>query len=569
MPETTLELNRWREKYLSQCEVFELREKSQQDYVQLLQRLLARVALVAEGQDEALDIELSGLRALLRKASPDTARLSNILGQINTWIQRLDEQHQASGHSGLETLQLLVDQLINLDISRKNKKALQNLSKKLKGKGNESHPYPMLLKEYARLQETVLTGYLADESKGNESGGIISRLFGDSDTDASQKSSSASQLKTTQARQQPSADDSRNSGRVSEKGFGQSIAESPDLPPEPISSSSAHLEPVCLVLSKLLDELGLPHEFREKAEQVHKRLDQGLRMKEFNVAVDDLAALIIDAAGKSQQDFENFLQSLNSRLVEINGYLEQSRKTEQERLSNSSEIDLKVRSNTASISEQVQTATDIDVLKSSVQQHIDTITTSMDGYIDAEKRREQVMSTQMEALKEKLALVENESSAIKKRLRVERNRALTDVLTRVPNREALNERMIMEWDRFHRYKKPISLAVLDIDHFKKINDKYGHLVGDRALQLVAETIKKSIRRADFVARFGGEEFVMLLPETKANRAEIAMNHLRETIAKMKCHFLNDEEHITVSIGIVSFRLGATLEDLFEYADKAL
>ncbi len=567
MSESTAEISRWREKYLTQIEASETREKLHQTHTQLLQRLLVRISLVAEGQDEELDTELSGLRVLLRKTPPNIGEFSNKLKRVDTLVRCLDERYKASSNSETELLKLLIDQLISLDLSRKNKKALQCLSKKLKGQGNDSSQYPLLMKEYAQLQSLALSELLADEQKGNESSGIMSRLFGSKETDTSQELPSAT--KTNQVTQRPALEGSRDSESVVDNIVNQKIAGSSENLSKGKPTESINLEPVCTVLTGLLDQLGLPDEFRNRAQQFREKFDQKPSLKEFNVAVDGLATLIIEAAGKSQQDFENFLQSLEGRLVEINRYLVQNQKTEKERLSNSIEIDQKVRANTESISEQVQSATDIDVLKTSVQQHIDNITSSMDGYIATEKHREQLMHTQMEALQEKLALVENESKAVKNRLQVERVRALTDVLTRVPNREALNERFRLEWDRFQRYKKPISLAILDIDHFKMINDKYGHLVGDRALQLVADTIKNSTRKTDFVARFGGEEFVVLMPETQTDRAGIAMNNLRETIANMECSFLDEEEHMTISIGIVGFRLGSTRENLFEYADQAL
>lgn len=554
---------------MAQCDAIELKEKSHNGYIQLLQSLLARVSIVAEGQNDALDNELSALRGELRKAPSDTVQLSNRLEQINTLVRRLDAQHETAANSGLETFQLLIDQLLSLELSRENKKALQRLTKQLKSQGNDLGQCPPLLKEYVRVQGATLAGCLAEKSKGSEAGGIMSRIFGGGKTKPSQEPSSASETKISQDLQPPTADDSGNSRVIADKESDQSVAENQNTPPEPKPVAPPHLEPICAVLTGLLHQLEFPEDFREKARQLGEQFAQRPKLEEFDVAVDELAKLIIEATGKNQQDFENFLQSLESRLVEINGYLEQSRQTEQERLSSSSEIDQTMRTHAESISEQVRTATDIDVLKSSVQQHIDNITAAMDGYIDAEKHREQAISSQMETLQERLALVEGESKAIKKRLQVERIRALTDVLTGVPNRDALNERLSMEWDRFQRYKHPISLGVLDIDHFKMINDKYGHLVGDRALQSVATNIKKSIRKTDFVARFGGEEFVIVMPDTKADSAVIAMNKLRETIAKMKYSFLNGEDHITVSIGIVGFRVGSKLETLFEYADKAL
>ena len=87
---------------------------------------------------------------------------------------------------------------------------------------------------------------------------------------------------------------------------------------------------------------------------------------------------------------------------------------------------------------------------------------------------------------------------------------MTDLLTELPNREAWQERLSFEYNRWQRYSHPLTVGVLDIDLFKRINDSYGHKAGDRVLQLVAREFRERLRTTDFVARFGGEEFVVLL-----------------------------------------------------------
>ncbi|MEO6879213.1 MAG: diguanylate cyclase [Gemmatimonadaceae bacterium] len=150
--------------------------------------------------------------------------------------------------------------------------------------------------------------------------------------------------------------------------------------------------------------------------------------------------------------------------------------------------------------------------------------------------------------------------------------ATTDPLTRVLNRRALLDRLTAEVDRSRRFGSALSLLLLDIDHFKQINDTAGHLAGDSALRQLGALLEDAVRKVDIVARYGGEEFVAILPETASEGGVIFAERLRERIAEMAFEVGADHPvHLTVSIGIATFpspRVTST-EDLFARADEAL
>ena len=323
------------------------------------------------------------------------------------------------------------------------------------------------------------------------------------------------------------------------------------------------------VLIELIDGLALPEAEQVVVEKLKDKIAKGINEVDAGSVVDELAQLVIKAVEQGQEEFELFLQTLDQRLLEINGFLGENEKTEMQWRSVSSQFDDSVRAKVGSISDEVMGSTDIDHLKSSVQKHLDSITDSMDQLSEAEKQRESDLSEQVVALQERLTLMENESGAIKKRLHLERIKALTDVLTGLPNRESLDERLKMEWERFQRYKKPVVLAVIDIDHFKQVNDKYGHLVGDKVLQAISKATQKLVRKTDFFARFGGEEFVIIMPETKLDGALLAANKILEEVEKLPLNSMSVKEPVTASCGLVNFRKCVSIESLFDLADKAL
>jgi len=150
-------------------------------------------------------------------------------------------------------------------------------------------------------------------------------------------------------------------------------------------------------------------------------------------------------------------------------------------------------------------------------------------------------------------------------------RADHDALTRIHNRRAFDERLVDELRRHQRYNHPMSLLMVDIDHFKDINDRFGHLVGDEVLREVGSILSGTLRSTDFTARYGGEEFVVILPQTTEEHSRILAERLRALIAEAR--FSHDGElfSITVSIGAATLQPGALTKrkELLEKADKAL
>lgn len=150
-----------------------------------------------------------------------------------------------------------------------------------------------------------------------------------------------------------------------------------------------------------------------------------------------------------------------------------------------------------------------------------------------------------------------------------KTRVFFDELTSVYNRTAGINRLEQEIARSKRHRLNLSIAMLDIDNFKSINDKYGHLTGDKVLIHIALEIKNSLRAVDVVARYGGEEFLMILPEADEIKAFIALNRVRENIEKNPVEIGDKKLYVTVSIGVTELDKDETLTEVIYKADMAL
>ncbi|MBU2977438.1 sensor domain-containing diguanylate cyclase [Alteromonas sp. C1M14] len=147
--------------------------------------------------------------------------------------------------------------------------------------------------------------------------------------------------------------------------------------------------------------------------------------------------------------------------------------------------------------------------------------------------------------------------------------ALHDPLTNLPNRRGINQLLVHELKRHQRSGKPMTLVIADVDHFKQINDTYGHAHGDIVLERTSSLLRQNIRQQDMVSRWGGEEFLIILPETTESDGVYLANKLRVTLSKTS-FWLNDVEvTITASFGVCEINENVSLDQALTLADNAL
>jgi len=147
--------------------------------------------------------------------------------------------------------------------------------------------------------------------------------------------------------------------------------------------------------------------------------------------------------------------------------------------------------------------------------------------------------------------------------------SLHDPLTGLANRRAFDERMTIEGERYRRSGSPLSLAMLDIDCFKRVNDRYGHAFGDEVLRKIADLLKLHCRAVDLMARYGGEEFALAMPDTGITDAFKLCERIRRAIADYPWHELRPEMQLSISIGVSSVLPGELAPDALARADEAL
>jgi diguanylate cyclase len=197
---------------------------------------------------------------------------------------------------------------------------------------------------------------------------------------------------------------------------------------------------------------------------------------------------------------------------------------------------------------------------------------SLDAIVSYLLDSTKTMQASMEVMKQQIQDSRQEINALQELLESALEEALSDPLTGLINRKGLSnaiENLLLSVESLNSTP---SLLMLDIDHFKKINDTYGHPLGDRVIKMVGDILKKQIKGKDTAARYGGEEFCILLPETELTDAVKVAENIRQTIENTRINRASDNQEIcrvTISIGVACYQPDQSISDWFERADSAL
>ena len=178
----------------------------------------------------------------------------------------------------------------------------------------------------------------------------------------------------------------------------------------------------------------------------------------------------------------------------------------------------------------------------------------------------ETLQRRVEELEQRNRLLEMEVE----RLRVYKDYAYTDALTEVPNRRLYYERLMQEIARTRRGGHLLTLALVDLDHFKEINAKAGHRGGDQVLKFFAQFIRANLRQEDVVCRIGGDEFSVILPDTKADDASLLFERIRKKLGRIELSIDGRSRiGLSFSCGLATFKSDYMAEDLIEEADLSL
>lgn len=221
------------------------------------------------------------------------------------------------------------------------------------------------------------------------------------------------------------------------------------------------------------------------------------------------------------------------------------------------------------LNQEIDDSQDLNKLKSQAQRHIEKMQQDIENQRVSDAEEQKALMELLESMQQQLHSLQRKTQSYKRRLVEQRASVYTDPLTRIPNRLAYNERVAKSLRLVKASKEPLSLAIMDIDHFKTINDQYGHAAGDRTLQAIAKHVQKSLQPNEFFARWGGEEFVLLMQNQGQDSLAERLEKIRFSLSELPFKFKQTPVKITASFGACSIKGNETPQLFFERADTAL
>lgn len=520
------QLDEWKKKYYESISSLE----KQQAYEELLQRSLGRLALAAQGLDSSLDKQLQSLRKVLRSKNAEK-EVQYILEQMEKAIARMEvNKAKDNSHSSGE---ILSDLLKSLKIRKPFKSDARKLAKKFKPAS--SSEVNTLIPELLSL----LNNCMPDGSE-KTSRGFSFHLFG---------------IGKPKKEEQASSDNTSNEAHSSLDDEGKT------------DETSIHL-----TLMQLLERLSLPTDLSKQATKLRHKIENGIEETELPQVINDIADIVSQLGSMvltEKQEYQQFLTSLTSRLNELDQHIRQTGTDNEEAFKERESIGQAVEDEVSGLRDNVAGADNLEQLKSTVTDRLDSLNQHFELYQKSDHDRFEQSQQEIIELNQRIQSMEKETTELRESAEKSRDLALKDALTGIWNRQALNEVLEKEFARWQRYQSPLSIVVWDVDFFKRVNDNYGHAAGDKVLRTIARIFQKATRDADFISRFGGEEFMGIFPETRLEDALTLANKIREKVEVSKFHYEDKRVFITASAGLATFKPGDSIDDVFKRADKAL
>jgi len=521
---------RWRDKYLDLLDSHEkLKNTSEQQHDQM-RRGLVMVSLLAEGQAAGVDKSLNDLRDALK---PGASGMNRVMDELERAVKRFEEQNTAQAEVLLGQLADTAEKLSHCPLPRPLLKRIKEIRKNASNELLSWSGYINQLQSWIQILGEIATLEGFEEQRSSK---WWQRWFKPNDQEA--------------AEDLP-PDSDAGEGHDTEPGFSHIAQE------------------VSETLLNLLSQLVIPERLSHTVLNLQNRLQEGLNWYELVPLLEDTTDFLLECLGNSQTELEQFLQSLDQRLQAIQILVSEASQGQMERKRARLDLDSMVRDQIADIRSVVTGSGDLGELGVSVRDHLTMIVQAMEKYQKEEEEREERLAAKLEMLQARLSEMEQEVSESRVAIEEQRRRATHDNLTGLPNRDAYQARLAEELLRRNRYGGSLALVIGDVDHFKRINDNYGHLAGDKVLQLIARSLRKNLRDVDFIARYGGEEFVILMPETSSADAMVVAEKLRAKIEGSPFNFKKERVPITMSFGVSEFHALESPDAVFDRADKAL
>lgn len=326
---------------------------------------------------------------------------------------------------------------------------------------------------------------------------------------------------------------------------------------------------------EIINELGLEmgEDYLKRLERIGKKIRDAEEIDEFETLRRDILNLIqeyIERVCQEREKAARLIADVITRLSAVENYFYDSKQYVANTGAANALFGKDLENHMNDLKNHVKFSKTLEELRASISDKLQAIMTAIREKVLQDKDREKHAGKRVEELEQTLARLKEEVIEAQNRAKVVEQELLKDPLTGAYNRRAYEKSMHNELHRFLRYKRVFSVLLFDVDHFKNINDQFGHTVGDKCLKEIILRAGRVLRENDILARFGGEEFIALLPETDIKGASEVAEKLRKAIENIEFIHREDIIKITVSIGLTQVTPSdKEIGTLFDRMDMAM
>jgi diguanylate cyclase len=344
------------------------------------------------------------------------------------------------------------------------------------------------------------------------------------------------------------------------------------VPPAAAPQATAPAHDVEALVRGLLAALARTPALGDAAGRLESKLDAGVAAADWAPylrSVADSVGAVVSGLQQQRRELEEFLEQVTRQLAGFEDWTAWQEGEAESRRADSFGLENSVGAEMRGLHQEVQDSRDLTALKVKVQSRLDTVAQQLLAFRDNEGKRLVESERRTAELKREVVKLKGRTNELVKKCADQENRLMLDSLTGVHSRYAYEERLEEEFQRWQRHAQPLTFSIWDVDFFKRINDTRGHDAGDRLLRAIAEILGRSKRVEDFLARIGGEEFVLLLPMTALDSAKVVTEKIRSAVERTEFRHHGDPVPVTISCGLTEFRAGDTPTAVYERADRAL
>jgi diguanylate cyclase len=339
-----------------------------------------------------------------------------------------------------------------------------------------------------------------------------------------------------------------------------------------VPTASAVTDEIVSLLRVFVRRLAEMPPLVETAATLARRLEIGVPeggWEPFLRSVADAVGEVVKALESQRHELEQFLEQVTQQLAEFENWTRWQTGVAQSRRDDAFNLEHTVQAELVTLEQEVVLSPDLEYLKTKVKSRLDTVASQLLEFRHNEERRQVEDEQRASELRKEVAKLKGRTDELAKVCAEQEARLMTDALTGAHSRYAYERRLEEEFQRWQRHSQPLSFAVWDIDLFKHVNDSYGHEAGDRLLRGVADLLSRNKRNEDFLARIGGEEFVLLMPMTPLESAVAVAEKLRSVIEAAAFRHHGEPVKVTISSGLTEFRTADTPTTVYERADRAM